>query len=146
MLLNPACSRGWFSSSALSSLFVSTFVSALWMFVRIFSCFQCFDVYKVVRCLLLSHSSYLIMLLLSPMMLSLVPLLDAMIVSRRISWLYFLMSSLAFFLMVLYISAYSIRCLTTLSRVLTLQNSTNFFNLLTLFRQLFLTHRFVAPT
>ena len=38
-------------------------------------------------------------------------LFDAMIVSRMISWLYFLMSSLAFFLMVLHISAYSIRCL-----------------------------------
>ncbi|KAK2170754.1 hypothetical protein NP493_1143g00056 [Ridgeia piscesae] len=38
-------------------------------------------------------------------------LFDAMIVSRMISWLYFLMHSLAFFLMVLHISAYSIRCL-----------------------------------
>ena len=38
-------------------------------------------------------------------------LFDAMIVSRMISSLYFLMSSLAFFLMVLLISAYSIRCL-----------------------------------
>ena len=33
------------------------------------------------------------------------------IVSRVISWLYFLMSSLAFFLMIMHISAYSIRCL-----------------------------------
>ena len=38
-------------------------------------------------------------------------LFDAMIVSRMISWLYFLMSSVAFFVMVLHISAYSIRCL-----------------------------------
>ena len=35
-------------------------------------------------------------------------LFDAMIVSRMISWFYFLMSSLAFFLMILHISAYSI--------------------------------------
>ena len=34
-----------------------------------------------------------------------------MIVSRMTSWLYYLKSSLAFFLMVLHISAYSIRCL-----------------------------------
>ena len=40
-------------------------------------------------------------------------LLDVMIVSRMISWLYFLMSSLAFFLMVLQIAAYSIRSLLT---------------------------------
>ena len=40
-------------------------------------------------------------------------LFDVMVVSRMISWLYFLMSSLAFFLMVLNISAYSIRCLLT---------------------------------
>ena len=38
-------------------------------------------------------------------------LFDAMIVPRMISWLYFLMSSLAFFLMVFHISAYSIRWL-----------------------------------
>ena len=38
-------------------------------------------------------------------------LFDAMIFSRMISWLYFLMSSLVFFLMVLHIFAYSIRCL-----------------------------------
>ena len=31
-LLNQACSRGWFSSSVLSSLFVSIFVSTLYMF------------------------------------------------------------------------------------------------------------------
>ena len=47
-------------------------------------------------------------------------LFDAMIVSRMISWLYVLMSSLAFVLMVLHISAYCIRCLlspfTALSR------------------------------
>ena len=36
-----------------------------------------------------------------------------MIVSRVISWLYFLVSSFAFFLMVLHISAYSIRCLSS---------------------------------
>ena len=36
-----------------------------------------------------------------------------MIVSRMISWLYFLVSSLAFFLMVLHVSAYSIRCLSS---------------------------------
>ena len=40
-------------------------------------------------------------------------LFAAMIFSRMISWLYFLMSSLAFFLMVLHISAYSIRCLSS---------------------------------
>ena len=40
-------------------------------------------------------------------------LFDAMIVSRMIFWLYFLMSSLAFFLMVLHISAYSIHCLSS---------------------------------
>ena len=34
-----------------------------------------------------------------------------MTVARMISWLYFLMFSLAFFVMVLDISAYSIRCL-----------------------------------
>ena len=34
-----------------------------------------------------------------------------MIVSPIISWLYFLMSSLVFFLTVLHISAYSVRCL-----------------------------------
>ena len=38
-------------------------------------------------------------------------LFDAMIVSCMISWLYFMMSCFAFFLMVLHISAYSIRCL-----------------------------------
>ncbi|KAK2174100.1 hypothetical protein NP493_829g01073 [Ridgeia piscesae] len=38
-------------------------------------------------------------------------LFDVTIVSRMISLLYFLMSSLAFFLMVLPISAYSIHCL-----------------------------------
>ena len=38
-------------------------------------------------------------------------LFDAMIVSRMISWLYFLMSSLAFFLIVMHISGYSIRLL-----------------------------------
>ena len=38
-------------------------------------------------------------------------LFDTMIVSRMISWLYFLMSSFAFVLMFLYISAFSIRCL-----------------------------------
>ena len=32
------------------------------------------------------------------------------IISRMIAWLYFLVSSLAFFMMVLHISAYSIRC------------------------------------
>ena len=42
-----------------------------------------------------------------------VRLFDAMIVSRMISWLYFLMSCLAFFLMVLNIFAYSIRCLSS---------------------------------
>ena len=36
---------------------------------------------------------------------------DAVIVSRMISRLYFLVSSLAFFLMVLHISAYSVHCL-----------------------------------
>ena len=36
-----------------------------------------------------------------------------MIVSRMISWLNFLMSSLAFYLMVLHISAYSVRCLSS---------------------------------
>ena len=36
-----------------------------------------------------------------------------MIVSLMISWLYFLMSSRAFFLMVWHISAYSIRCLSS---------------------------------
>ena len=41
-----------------------------------------------------------------------------MIVSRIISWLYFLMSSLAFFLMDLSISAYSIRCLLSLCFVI----------------------------
>ena len=40
-----------------------------------------------------------------------------MIVSRMISWLYFLMSSLAFFLMVLHVSSYSIRCLFVLSAI-----------------------------
>ena len=40
-------------------------------------------------------------------------LFDAMIVSRIISWLYFLMFSLAFVLMVLHISAYSIHCLSS---------------------------------
>ena len=38
-------------------------------------------------------------------------LFDAWIVPRVISWFHFLMSSLVFFLMVLHISAYSIRCL-----------------------------------
>ena len=41
-------------------------------------------------------------------------LFDATIVSHMISWLYFLKSTLAFFLMVLHISAYSIRCLSSL--------------------------------
>ena len=36
---------------------------------------------------------------------------DVMIVSRMISWLYFLMSSPAFFCMILHISTYSIYCL-----------------------------------
>ena len=40
-------------------------------------------------------------------------LFDVTIVSRTISWLYFLMSSLAFVLMVLHISAYSICCLSS---------------------------------
>ena len=40
-------------------------------------------------------------------------LFDATIVSRMISWLYFLMFTLAFFLMVMHISAYSIRCLSS---------------------------------
>ena len=40
-------------------------------------------------------------------------LFHVMIVYRMISRLYFLMSSLAFFLMVLHISAYSIRCLSS---------------------------------
>ena len=40
-------------------------------------------------------------------------LFDAMIVSRKISGLYFLMSSLAFLLTVLHISAYSMGCLST---------------------------------
>jgi len=38
-------------------------------------------------------------------------LFDATIVSRLMSWLYCLVSSLAFFLMVMHISAYSILCL-----------------------------------
>ena len=125
------------------------------------------------RCLLLSHPSYLVVLLPYPMVLSLVPLLGqcglwysfyCRIARCRIhlfviwsyldhgflypacpgvwsvclglasafiglssgslmpwsflvwslNWLYFLMSSLAFFLMVLHISAYSIRCLLSL--------------------------------
>ena len=40
-------------------------------------------------------------------------LFDITIVSRMISWLYFLMSFLAFFLMVMHISAYSTRCLSS---------------------------------
>ena len=40
-------------------------------------------------------------------------LFDAMIVARMNSWLYFLVSSLAFFLMVLHNSVYSIRGLLT---------------------------------
>ena len=40
-------------------------------------------------------------------------LFDVMIVSRMISWLYFLMSCFAFVLMVLHISAYTIRCLSS---------------------------------
>ena len=38
-------------------------------------------------------------------------LFDSMIVSRMMSWVYFLMSSLVFILMVFYISANLIRCL-----------------------------------
>ena len=38
-------------------------------------------------------------------------LFDVIVVSRMISWLYFLMSALAFFLMVLRISTYSTPCL-----------------------------------
>ena len=40
-------------------------------------------------------------------------LFDVTIVSRKISWLYFTLSSLAFILMVLHISAYFIRCLSS---------------------------------
>ena len=40
-------------------------------------------------------------------------LFDVMIVSRMISWLYFLMPSLVFLLMIFYISAYFIRCLSS---------------------------------
>ena len=43
-------------------------------------------------------------------LLTCLTLFDAKLVSRILSWLNFLMSSLAFFLMVLPISAYSIRC------------------------------------
>ena len=44
---------------------------------------------------------------------SVLRLFGAMIVSLMISWLYFPMSCLAFFLMVLHISAYSIGCLSS---------------------------------
>ena len=39
---------------------------------------------------------------------------DVTVVSRMMSWLYFLVSSLAFFLMVLHISTYSNHCLSSL--------------------------------
>ena len=102
-LMNPASCRGWFSSSVFSSFFVSTFgLSLLWSFLfpflkmiiilklfhavgirlyhkhLVYSLASVFEM-SACRCfygrLLLSHFSYLIQQLPSPMMLSLVPLL-----------------------------------------------------------------------
>ena len=80
-LLNPTCYRGWFSSSACSSV-----LSDIWYHTSR-SVFV--DAFIICRCRL--------------------PVDDC--VSRMISCLYVLMSSFAFLLIILHISACCIRCL-----------------------------------